>query len=147
MPTTCHIYFGSVCHALPHGRKAGRPVSDGISPSHGADRQGPTAVIKSAACIDHARTGGTLLNMKFTPDVLEGEALDRLVRLVRSYFALGGHHVQFNVIGRETLLEAQRNPEKHRNLIVRVAGYSDYFHVLGKDLQDEIIARTEIAGF
>ncbi|MBN2449234.1 MAG: glycyl radical protein [Lentisphaeria bacterium] len=147
LPTTCHIYFGAVCGALPNGRGAGLPVSDGISPSHGADRRGPTAVVKSAACFDHSRTGGTLLNMKFAPEVLEGAGLDRLAEMVRSYFRMGGHHVQFNVIGREVLLDAQRHPERHRNLVVRVAGYSDYFNVLGKDLQDEIIARTENSRF
>ncbi|MBN1442669.1 MAG: formate C-acetyltransferase/glycerol dehydratase family glycyl radical enzyme, partial [Planctomycetes bacterium] len=147
LPTTVHIYFGSVVDALPGGRLAGEPLSDGISPSQGADVRGPTAVIRSAARIDHARTGGTLLNMKFSPDVLEGEGLDRLADLVRSYFRLDGHHVQFNVVGAETLREAQREPDRHRNLIVRVAGYSDYFTELGRDLQNEIIARTEHQGF
>lgn len=143
LPTTVHIYFGEVTGALPNGRKAGLPVSEGISPSQGADTEGPTAVLKSAGKLDHARTGGTLLNMKFNPQVLEGEGLDKLVQLVRSYFRLDGHHVQFNVINRQTLLEAQKNPQQHRHLIVRVAGYSDYFVELGEGLQNEIIARTE----
>ena len=143
LPTTVHVYFGAVTGALPNGRKAGAPVSEGISPSQGADTQGPTAVLKSAARIDHARTGGTLLNMKFSPQVLAGEGLDRLASLVRSYFRLDGHHVQFNVVDAATLRAAQEDPEAHRNLIVRVAGYSDYFVDVGRALQDEIISRTE----
>ena len=147
LSTTCHVYFGSVTGALPDGRKAWEPLSDGISPSQGADRHGPTAVIKSAARMDHARTGGTLLNQKFTPSLVEGEeGLDRLARLVRGYFKLDGHHIQFNVVTAETLREAQREPEKHRDLIVRVAGYSDYFCDLTPALQNEIIARTEQVG-
>jgi pyruvate formate-lyase/glycerol dehydratase family glycyl radical enzyme len=143
LPTTVHIYFGSVIGALPNGRKAGEPVSEGISPTQGSDTKGPTAVLKSAARIDHARTGGTLLNMKFNPSVLAGDGLDKLVHLIRSYFKLDGHHIQFNVIGAETLRKAQQSPEKYRDLIVRVAGYSDYFVDVGRDLQNEIIARTE----
>ncbi len=143
LPTTVHIYFGQITGALPNGRKAGLPLSDGISPSQGADTHGPTAVLKSAAKLDHARTGGTLLNMKFIPQVLEGEGLDKLVQLIRSYFRLDGHHIQFNVVNRQTLLEAQKKPQQHRHLIVRVAGYSDYFVELGEGLQNEIIARTE----
>ena len=143
LPTTVHIYFGSVVGALPNGRKAGETVSEGISPTQGADTKGPTAVVKSAARIDHARTGGTLLNMKFNPQVLAGEGIDKLLHLIRSYFKLDGHHVQFNVIGAEMLRKAQQNPEQHRDLIIRVAGYSDYFVDVGQDLQNEIIARTE----
>jgi trans-4-hydroxy-L-proline dehydratase len=144
LSTTCHVYFGSVTGATPDGRKAWEPLSDGISPVQGADRRGPTAAILSAAKMDHARTGGTLLNQKFTPRLLEGEeGIDRLAHLVRSYFKLDGHHIQFNVVTAETLREAQANPEKHRDLIVRVAGYSDYFCDLTTALQNEIIARTE----
>ena len=144
LPTTVHVYFGSKVGALPNGRKAGIPVSDGISPSHGADLHGPTAILKSAAHIDHARTGGTLLNMKFNPQVLAGDnGIEKLSHLVRSYFKMGGHHIQFNVIDADTLRQAQKQPEKNQELIVRVAGYSDYFVDLGRDLQDEIIARTE----
>ncbi|MHC4190124.1 MAG: trans-4-hydroxy-L-proline dehydratase [Planctomycetota bacterium] len=143
LPTTVHIYFGSVTGALPNGRKAGEPVSEGISPSQGCDTKGPTAVIKSAAIIDHARTGGTLLNMKFNPQVLAGDGIEKLTHLIRSYFKLDGHHIQFNVIGAEALRKAQQNPEKHRDLIVRVAGYSDYFVDIGRHLQNEIITRTE----
>jgi formate C-acetyltransferase len=147
LPTTVHIYFGQVTGALPHGRKAGQPLSDGISPSQGTRSDGPTTIVKSASKIDHARTGGTLLNMKFNPQVLAGEGLDKLACLVRGYFKLDGHHVQFNVVDKETLLAAQQHPEQYRDLIVRVAGYSDYFIDLGTDLQNEIIARTEMAGF
>ncbi|MCH7557085.1 MAG: glycyl radical protein [Planctomycetes bacterium] len=143
LPTTVHIYFGSVVNALPNGRKAGEPVSEGISPTQGCDTKGPTAVIKSAARIDHVRTGGTLLNMKFNPQVLAGDGIDKLVHLIRSYFKLDGHHIQFNVIDAETLRKAQQNPEQHRDLIVRVAGFSDYFVDVGRDMQNEIIARTE----
>jgi len=144
LPTTVHIYFGAVVGALPNGRKAGEPVSEGISPSQGCDTKGPTAVFKSAGRIDHARTGGTLLNMKFNPQVLAGDdGIDKLAHLIRSYFKLDGHHVQFNVIDAETLRKAQQSPEQYSDLIVRVAGYSDYFVDVGRDLQNEIIARTE----
>jgi formate C-acetyltransferase len=144
LPTTCHVYFGSVTGATPDGRRAGLPLSEGISPVQGADRRGPTAVLASAARMDHVKTGGTLLNMKMTPSVLEGEeGIGRLGHLVRGYFRMGGHHVQFNVVTREALREAQAHPEKHRDLIVRVAGYSDYFCDLSPELQEEIIARTE----
>ncbi len=148
LPTTVHIYFGKVTGATPNGRRAGEPLSDGVSPSQGADRRGPTAAVKSVAKFDHVRTGGTLLNQKFTPTLLKDEeGIDKLAHLVRTYFRYDGHHIQFNVISAETLREAQRNPEKYRDLIVRVAGYSDYFVNLGKDLQDEIIARTEHESF
>jgi len=143
LPTTVHIYFGSVTGALPNGRKAGEPVSEGISPTQGSDIKGPTAVIKSAARIDHVRTGGTLLNMKFNPHTLEGDCIDKFCHLIRSYFKLDGHHIQFNVVDAETLRNAQEKPQMHRDLIVRVAGYSDYFVDVGRDLQNEIIARTE----
>ena len=148
LPTTCHVYFGSVTGATPDGRRAWAPLSEGISPVQGADRKGPTAVLKSAGKMDHVRTGGTLLNQKFTPHLLENEkGIDNLSHLVRSYFTLGGHHIQFNVVNAQTLRDAQAHPEQHRDLIVRVAGYSDYFCDLGKSLQDEIIARTEHQGF
>ncbi|NLG78242.1 MAG: glycyl radical protein [Firmicutes bacterium] len=148
LPTTCHVYFGSVTGATPDGRTAWQPVSEGISPVQGADRRGPTAVIKSAAKMDHVLAGGTLLNMKFTPKLLEGDdGIDNLAHLVRTYFRLGGHHIQFNVVRAETLRDAQAHPERHRDLIVRVAGYSDYFCDLSRALQDEIIARTEHESF
>jgi len=144
LPTTCHIYFGSVVGATPDGRREKQPLSEGISPVQGADRLGPTAVIKSAAKMEQVKTGGTLLNQKFTPQLLEGEkGMDGLAHLIRAYFRLGGHHIQFNVISADTLRAAQKEPEKYRNLIVRVAGYSDYFNNLNKTLQDEIISRTE----
>ena len=148
LPTTAHIYFGKVTGATPDGRKAAEPLSEGVSPVQGADRHGPTAVIKSVAKMDHLRTGGTLLNQKFTPQLLAGEeGIAKLAHLVRSYFKLDGHHIQFNVVTAETLREARRHPEKYRDLIVRVAGYSDYFVDLGPDLQEEIISRTEHASF
>jgi formate C-acetyltransferase len=148
LPTTCHVYFGSVLGATPDGRKAWTPVSEGISPVQGSDRRGPTAVLKSVAKMDHIRTGGTLLNQKFTPRLLESDdGLDHLVSLIRTYFALDGHHIQFNVVDAATLRAAQRHPERYRDLIVRVAGYSDYFCDLSRALQDEIIARTEHVTF
>jgi formate C-acetyltransferase len=143
LPTTCHVYFGSVIGATADGRLAGNPLSEGISPVQGADRKGPTAVMNSAAKMDHIRTGGTLLNVKFTPQVLAGEkGLDSLAALVRGYFSQDTHHVQFNVVTADTLREAQKDPDSHRHLIVRVAGYSDYFCDLSPELQDEIITRT-----
>ncbi|MEW5872898.1 MAG: trans-4-hydroxy-L-proline dehydratase [Chloroflexota bacterium] len=148
LPTTVHVYFGSVIGATPDGRRAGQPLSEGVSPVQGADRRGPTAVLHSVAKMDHRRTGGTLLNQKFTPQVLADQAgLDSLVQLVRTYFKLGGHHIQFNVVDAATLRAAQQHPEQYRDLIVRVAGYSDYFCDLSETLQDEIIARTEHQGF
>ena len=147
LPTTSHIYFGSVIGAMPDGRKSGEPLSEGISPVQGADRGGPTAVLKSASKIDHLRTGGTLLNQKFTPSFLNtDEGINKVTHLIRSYFKMNGHHIQFNVVTAETLRQAQKEPEKHSDLIVRVAGYSDYFNDLGRDLQDEIIRRTEHEG-
>ena len=143
LPTTVHVYFGSVLGATPNGRLSGYPVSEGISPTQGADIKGPTAVLKSAARIDHSKTGGTLLNMKFTPQMLDGDGVKRLGNLIRSYFAMRGHHIQFNVVDVDTLREAQADPASHRDLIVRVAGYSDYFIDIGKDLQNEIISRSE----
>jgi formate C-acetyltransferase len=148
LPTTSHVYFGNVTGATPDGRKAWVPLSEGISPFQGVDRQGPTAVIKSASKIDHLRTGGTLLNQKFSPEFFEDEgSYQKLTALIRSYFSLDGHHIQFNVVNAETLRDAQKHPELYRDLIVRVAGYSDYFNDLGEDLQNEIIRRTEHQDF
>ena len=148
LPTTCHVYFGLVIGAMPDGRRAGQPLSEGISPVQGADRKGPTAVFRSAAKMDHLRTGGTLLNQKFTPQLLEGKTgIDLLSGLVRGYFGMNTHHVQFNVVTADTLRRAQADPESHRDLIVRVAGYSDYFCDISRELQDEIIERTEHEGF
>jgi formate C-acetyltransferase len=144
LPTTSHVYFGSVTGATLDGRLAKKPLSEGISPFQGADRKGPSAVIKSASKIDHLRTGGTLLNQKLTPSLLETEkGLDSMVQLIRAYFRLDGHHIQFNVVTAKTLRKAQKHPENYKDLIVRVAGYSDYFNDLGEELQDEIIRRTE----
>jgi len=148
LPTTCHIYFGSMINALPDGRRAGKPLSEGISPVQGADRNGPTAVAKSAAKIDHIRTGGTLLNQKFLPQVLEDEqGITKLAHLIRAYFKMDGHHMQFNVVSSDELRRAQDCPDDYRDLIVRVAGYSDYFVDLTPQLQDEIIERTAHGGF
>jgi formate C-acetyltransferase len=148
LPTTVHVYFGSVIGATADGRKATEPLSEGVSPVQGSDRLGPTAVVKSVAKMDHVRTGGTLLNQKFTPHILADEqGIDKLSHLVRSYFKMDGHHIQFNVVSADTLREAQKQPEKHRDLIVRVAGYSDYFVDLSQELQNEIILRTEHLSF
>ena len=148
LPTTCHVYFGSVVGATPDGRKATEPLSEGISPVQGADRNGPTAVLKSAAKIDHLRTGGTLLNQKFTPQLLKDDVgVTKLIHLIRSYFKMDGHHIQFNVVTADTLRKAQKNPEKYQDLIVRVAGYSDYFVDLTPELQNEIIKRSEQGSF
>lgn len=144
LPTTSHVYFGSVTGATPDGRNAYVPFSEGISPVQGVDTNGPTSVIKSASKIDHLRTGGTLLNQKFSPSFFEDEeSYHHLTALIRSYFSLDGHHIQFNVVSADTLKDAQKHPELYRDLIVRVAGYSDYFNDLGEDLQNEIIRRTE----
>jgi len=148
LPTTVHIYFGRMTTATADGRKASEPLSEGISPVQGADRKGPTAVIKSASKMDHVRTGGTLLNQKFTPHLLADEdGIDKLAHLIRSYFKLDGHHIQLNVVSAEMLRDAQKHPEKYRDLIVRVAGYSDYFIDINTDLQNEIIKRTEHQSF
>ena len=144
LPTTSHVYFGSVVGATPDGRLAHEPLSEGISPFQGADRKGPTAVLNSALKIDHLKTGGTLLNQKFTPDFFrDQQAIRKVTHLIRSYFRRKGHHIQFNVVSADTLRDAQKHPEKYQDLIVRVAGYSDYFNDLGTALQDEIIRRTE----
>jgi len=144
LPTTVHIYFGIVTGATPDGRKAFTPLSEGISPVQGMDINGPTSVIKSAGKIDHLRTGGSLLNQKFSPKFFSSESgIDNVAHLIRSYFKMGGHHIQFNVVSANTLRAAQNDPVQYHNLIVRVAGYSDYYINLGKDLQDEIIKRTE----
>ena len=148
LPTTCHVYFGERIGAMPDGRLAGEPLSEGISPVQGCDVKGPTAVILSAAKIDHIKTGGTLLNQKFAPEFFRNdEAVQKLCDFIRTYFRLKGHHIQFNVINAETLKHAQKHPEKHRDLIVRVAGYSDYFNDLGESLQNEIIRRTQHGTF
>ena len=148
LSTTCHVYFGSRVGASADGRRAGMPISDGTSPAHGADRRGPTAVCRSLAKMDQVQSGGTLLNQRFLPALLEDEVgIDRLANLIRTYFRTGGHHIQFNVVDTQTLRDAQRNPDQYRDLLVRVAGYSDYFVDLGIDVQEEVIARTAQVGF
>ena len=144
LSTTCHNYFGSVCNATPNGRLARFAISDGTSPSHGADTQGPTSVIKSLGKLDQTMSGGTLLNVRFVPSLLRREEdLKKLAALIRTYFSLGGHHIQFNIVDTETLLDAQQHPDNYKDLLVRVAGYSDYFNDMTTQLQNEIIARTE----
>jgi formate C-acetyltransferase len=144
LSTTCHIYFGKKLGATANGRLATLPISDGTSPSHGADRRGPTAVIKSLGKMDQIKSGGTLLNQRFLPDVLEGESgIENMAHLIRTYFKLNGHHIQFNVVDSGTLRQAQSAPDDYRDLLVRVAGYSDYFVDLDEFHQEEIIARTE----
>jgi len=148
LSTTCHVYFGTRVGATPDGRRACLPISDGTSPAHGADRAGPTAVCKSLGKMDQIKSGGTLLNQRFLPHVLEGDTgIEKLAGLVRGYFRMGGHHIQFNVVDTETLRAAQADPEEYRDLLVRVAGYSDYFVDMGSDLQEEVIARTAQDGF
>ena len=143
LPTTSHVYFGQKTGATPDGRLAGMPTSEGISPVQGADTNGPTAVINTVSKIDQLRTGGTLLNQKFAPSFFNYEqAYDNLTALIRSYFKMDGHHIQFNVVDADTLRNAQKHPELYKHLIVRVAGYSDYFNDLTEDLQNEIIRRT-----
>ena len=143
IPTTTHLPFGYLTAASPDGRYARMPLAEGISPVQGQDLSGPTAVIRTMGKIDHAATAGTLLNMKFTPETLEGENnLKKFASLVQSYFDLGGHHLQFNVVSQETLRRAQQYPDDYRSLLIRVAGYSDFFVNLSKDVQDEVISRT-----
>ena len=144
LSTTCHNYFGSVCGATPNGRFAHFAISDGTSPAHGSDCCGPTSVIKSLGKLDQTKSGGTLLNVRFVPALLKrDEDLKKLASLIRTYFKFGGHHIQFNIVDTETLLDAQKHPDEYKDLLVRVAGYSDYFNDMTEQLQNEIIARTE----
>ena len=148
LSTTCHVYFGKVMGATTNGRLAGKSISDGTSPSHGADTHGPSAVIKSMTKFDHVKSGGTLLNQRFLPSLLrKDEDIRKLGQLMRSYFTLGGHHIQFNIVDTATLLAAQACPEDYRDLLVRMAGYSDYFNDMNADLQQEVIERTENDSF
>ncbi len=148
LSTTCHVYFGKVMGASPNGRLAGKSISDGTSPSHGADTHGPSAVIKSLTRLDHKKSGGTLLNQRFLPGMLRKEEdIRKLGHLIRTYFTLGGHHIQFNIVDTATLLAAQACPEDYRDLLVRMAGYSDYFNDMNADLQQEVIERTENDSF
>jgi formate C-acetyltransferase len=144
LSTTCHIYFGKVLGASANGRLAGKSISDGTSPSHGADTNGPSAVIKSLSKLDQVKSGGTLLNQRFLPSLLKTDRdIAKLGKLIRSYFSLGGHHIQFNIVDTATLLAAQESPDDYRDLLVRMAGYSDYFNDMNRDLQQEVIERTE----
>ena len=148
LSTTCHIYFGKVMGATPNGRRAGKSISDGTSPSHGADTHGPSMVIQSLTKLDHTMSGGTLLNQRFLPSLLKrDEDITRLGQLIRTYFKMGGHHIQFNIVDTATLKAAQECPEDYRDLLVRMAGYSDYFNDMNIDLQQEIIERTENESF
>ena len=144
LSTTCHNYFGSVCGATPNGRFAHFAISDGTSPAHGSDSHGPTAVVKSLGKLDQTKSGGTLLNVRFVPNLLKREEdMRKLGHLIRTYFRHGGHHIQFNIVDTATLLDAQKHPDQYKDLLVRVAGYSDYFNDMTEQLQNEIIARTE----
>ncbi len=148
LSTTCHVYFGKVMGATPNGRLAGKSISDGTSPSHGADTQGPSAVVKSLGKIDHQKSGGTLLNQRFLPSLMKRDQdIEKLGHLIRTYFAMGGHHIQFNIVDTATLLAAQQCPEDYKDLLVRMAGYSDYFNDMNADLQQEVIERTENEAF
>ncbi|MCY1633710.1 trans-4-hydroxy-L-proline dehydratase [Marinifilum sp. D737] len=148
LSTTCHVYFGKVMGATPNGRLAGKSISDGTSPSHGCDTHGPSAVIRSLTKLDHTKSGGTLLNQRFLPSLLKrDEDIAKLSKLIRSYFSLGGHHIQFNIVDTATLLAAQKTPEDYKDLLVRMAGYSDYFNDMNADLQQEVIDRTENESF
>jgi len=144
-PVSANVLFGKDVLALPDGRLAHAPLADGVSPRQGKDTNGPTAAAMSVAKLDHENySNGTLYNQKFLPSALAGdEGLKRFAAMVRTYFDHKGMHVQFNVIDKETLLEAQRHPEAHKDLVVRVAGYSAQFTVLAKEVQDDIISRTE----
>ena len=148
LSTTCHVYFGKVMGATPNGRMAGKSISDGTSPSHGADTKGPSAVVKSLTKLDHVKSGGTLLNQRFLPSLMRKEEdIVKLGQLIRSYFTLGGHHIQFNIVDTATLYAAQACPEDYKDLLVRMAGYSDYFNDMNADLQQEVIERTENDSF
>ena len=148
LSTTCHVYFGLVLGASVNGRFAKRSISDGTSPSHGSDTHGPTAVIKSLGKLDQVKSGGTLLNLRFLPSLLKkDEDIAKLASLIRTYFGMGGHHIQFNIVDTATLYAAQKNPEDYKDLLVRMAGYSDYFNDMNADLQGEIISRTENESF
>ena len=148
LSTTCHIYFGKVLGATPNGRLAGKSISDGTSPSHGADTKGPSAVIRSLGKLDQVKSGGTLLNQRFLPSLLKkDEDIRKLGQLIRSYFSLGGHHIQFNIVDTATLQAARECPDDYKDLLVRMAGYSDYFNDMNDDLQQEVIERTENDAF
>ena len=148
LSTTCHNYFGNIMGATPNGRLAGKAISDGTSPSHGCDTHGPTAVIRSLGKLDQVKSGRTLLNLRFLPSLLKrDEDVAKLGKQIRTYFSQGGHHVQFNIVDTATLLAARENPEQYRDLLVRMAGYRDYFNDMNDNLQQEVIERTENESF
>jgi len=146
---SANVPLGLHVGALPNGKLSRAPLADGVAPVHGCDLRGPTAIAKSIAKLDHEIiTNGTILNMKFTPKLLEDNSGKRsLANLIRTYFDLGGWHVQFNVVSADTLRAAQKQPEKHKGLIIRVAGYSAFFVELDTAVQDDIIERTELKKF
>ncbi len=148
-PVSANVPLGAQTGATPDGRLAYTPIADGVSPAAGRDVKGPTAAANSVSCLDHyIASNGTLFNMKFHPSALEGRGgLENFVALVRGYYDRKGSHMQFNVVSRETLRDAQKNPEKYKSLVVRVAGYSALFTTLSKGLQEDIINRTEQQGF
>jgi formate C-acetyltransferase/4-hydroxyphenylacetate decarboxylase large subunit len=139
------VPFGKVCGAFPDGRLAGEPLADGVtSPFPGTDTHGPTAVIRSSSKVDHARIRGGLLNLKFHPSAVRGEQGSRnLLALIKTYFDKPGFHVQFNVVDSRMLRDAQAHPERYRDLVVRVAGFSSYWVEMSRALQDQVIWRTE----
>jgi formate C-acetyltransferase len=144
LPTTSHVALGELTGATPDGRRAKAWLSEGVSPVQGHDRKGPTASTRSVAKLDHARTNGTLLNIKISPQTVKTvRDLHNLAALIRTYFAQGGFHMQFNIVDRQILLDAVKRPEEHRNLLIRVAGYSDYFVLLSREIQQEILSRSE----
>ena len=142
---SANVPLGTVVGATPDGRKSGEPLADGVSPASGMDHSGPTASVKSVTKLDHViASNGTLLNMKFHPSALEGDkGLANLIAITETLFEGGGTHIQYNVIGKETLVDAQSNPDNYRGLVVRVAGYSAFFTSLNHAIQDDIISRTE----
>ena len=143
---SANVPQGASTLATPDGRKAGEPLAEGCSPSHGMDVNGPTSVFKSVSKLPTKEiTGGVLLNQKVTPTLINKDGnKEKLISLIRTFFnRLDGYHVQYNVVSRDTLIDAQIHPENHKDLIVRVAGYSAFFNVLSKATQDDIIARTE----
>lgn len=144
-PVSANVPLGGQTGATPDGRYAHTPVADGVSPSAGKDVKGPTAAATSVSRLDHfIVSNGTLFNQKFHPSALSGrEGLEKFVALIRGYFDQKGMHMQFNVVDRQTLLDAQEHPEKYKHLVVRVAGYSALFTTLSRSLQDDIIRRTE----
>lgn len=145
-PVSANVLYGKDVMALPTGHLAKTPIADGVSPRAGYDTKGPTAAANSVSKLDHAlASNGTLYNMKFLPSALAGDkGIKNMASLIRSYFERKGMHVQFNVVDRNTLIDAQNHPDKHKDLVIRVAGYSAHFTKLAKETQDNIIARTEM---